>query len=81
MNKMYMHVSKPPKEGSQMNTFFKILKSSAESYGNVSVEGIHKKINLADLTLAWEHERFSIKRMPGLTISNMKVSETLIDPI
>ncbi|XP_063709634.1 BOS complex subunit ncln [Culicoides brevitarsis] len=70
--KMFMHVSKPPKEGTQMNNFFKILKTSAEKYGNMSLEGIHKKINLADVTLAWEHERFSMKRMPGLTISNMK---------
>lgn len=70
---LYMHVSKPPKEGSQISNFFKSLKASAETYGNVSVEGIHKKVNLADVLLAWEHERFSMKRLTGLTISNLKV--------
>lgn len=67
-----MHVSKPPKEGTQMNTFYKILKQNAQRYGNVTVEGVHKKINLADVQLAWEHERFSMKRMPALTLSSIR---------
>lgn len=69
---IYMHVSKPPKEGTSMSSFYKTLRTVAHRFGNVSVEGVHKKINLADTLLAWEHERFSMKRMPAFTISNVK---------
>lgn len=69
---IFMHVSKPPKEGTSMNAFYKILKTVAQRYGNFTVEGVHKKINLADTLLAWEHERFSMKRMPAFTLSNLK---------
>lgn len=70
---IFMHVSKPPKEGTPMNSFYKTLKAVAQRYGNITVEGVHKKINLADTLLAWEHERFSMKRMPAFTVSNLKV--------
>lgn len=69
---LYMHVSKPPKEGTHMNIFYKQLKQNAQRYGNVTVEGVHKKINLADVQLAWEHERFSMKRLPAFSISALK---------
>lgn len=69
---MYMHVSKPPKEGTHINNFYKQLKVSAQRYDNLTVEGVHKKINLADVQLAWEHERFSMKRMPAFTLSGLK---------
>lgn len=69
---IFMHVSKPPKEGTPMNGFYRTLKTVAQRYGNYSVEGVHKKINLADTLLAWEHERFSMKRMPAFTLSNLK---------
>lgn len=71
-NHLYMHVSKPPKDGTHISTFYKILKQNAQRYGNSSVEGVHKKINLADIQLAWEHERFSMKRMPAFTVSNIR---------
>lgn len=69
---IFMHVSKPPKEGTPMNGFYKTLKSVGLRYGNYTVEGVHKKINLADTLLAWEHERFSMKRMPAFSLSNLK---------
>ncbi|XP_022229191.1 nicalin [Drosophila obscura] len=70
---MYMHVSKPPKEKTSISYFFKLLKSTAEKFAyNITVEGVHKKINLADSKLAWEHERFSIKRYPSFTLSSLK---------
>lgn len=70
-----MHVSKPPKEGTHMNNFYKNLRSTGQIYGNATVEGVHKKINLADTLLAWEHERFSMKRMPAFTLSSLKVRQ------
>lgn len=72
-NSMFMHVSKPPKEGTHTHAFFKALKATAKRFGDGSVEGVHKKINLADVLLAWEHERFSMKRLPAFTLSNLKV--------
>ncbi|KAH8378242.1 hypothetical protein KR093_010325, partial [Drosophila rubida] len=72
-NVLYMHVSKPPKEKTSISNFFKILKSvSAQFGGNLTVEGVHKKINLADSKLSWEHERFSMKRFPAFTLSSVK---------
>lgn len=73
---MFMHVSKPPKEGTHTHAFFKALKATAKRFGDASVEGVHKKINLADVILAWEHERFSMKRLPAFTLSNLKVSQS-----
>ncbi|XP_046399223.1 nicalin [Ischnura elegans] len=71
---LYMHVSKPPKEGSPASQFFQVLKSvSQKTYpGSMNVELIHKKINLAEESLAWEHERHSIRRLPAFTLSNFQ---------
>lgn len=69
---LFMHVSKPPKEGTATSAYFKSLKTTAKRYGSVGVDGVHKKINLADVLLAWEHERFSMKRLPAFTLSNLK---------
>lgn len=70
---IYMHVSKPPKEGSSAAVYFKELKSAAAiRSSSIGIDGVHKKINLADDLLAWEHERFSIRRLPAFTLSSLK---------
>lgn len=74
---LYVHVSKPPKENSTGGMFYRELKTVSESM-NSTVEGVHKKINLAEETLAWEHERYSIRRLPATTLSTLKSHD---DPI
>lgn len=69
---LYMHVSKPPKEGSPASLFFKELKSAGDKFPTTTVDGVHKKINLAEDLLAWEHERYSIRRLPAFTLSSLK---------
>ncbi|XP_050305475.1 nicalin-1 [Anthonomus grandis grandis] len=69
---IYMHVSKPPKEGTPSSNFYKNLKSIGETHENVTIEGVHKKINLAEDLLGWEHERFSIRRLSAFTLSSIK---------
>lgn len=69
---LYMHVSKPPKEGSPASLFFKYLKQASDRFPSITVDGVHKKINLAEDLLAWEHERYSIRRLPAFTLSSLK---------
>jgi len=68
-----LHVSKPPKEGSDAAILFENLRSVSKSlYPDVEEpQVVHKKINLADDQFSWEHERFSIRRLPAMTLSHL----------
>ncbi|KAI9520492.1 tRNA (cytosine-5-)-methyltransferase ncl1 [Dissostichus eleginoides] len=69
---MHLHVSKPPKEGSPQFTLLKELELVSENqFPDVKFSMVHKKINLADDMLAWEHERFGIRRLPAFTLSHL----------
>ncbi|XP_037530575.1 nicalin-1 isoform X4 [Nematolebias whitei] len=69
---LYLHVSKPPKEGTPQYSLLKELESVVNSqYPEVKFSMVHKKINLADDMLAWEHERFGIRRLPAFTLSHL----------
>lgn len=59
---LMMHVSKPPKQGGDAYSI----------QTRLGVDINHKKINLADELLAWQHERFSIRRMAAFTISSLQ---------
>ena len=85
-----MHVSKPPKEEGHAGRFYSFLQKMAQkskadqqigtsnpNLSKVDVRLVHKKINLADEKLAWEHERFSIRRVPAFTLSNADSHDTL----
>ncbi|XP_028259087.1 BOS complex subunit ncln isoform X2 [Parambassis ranga] len=69
---LHLHVSKPPKEGSPQYFLLKELEMVVSSqYPEVKFSMVHKKINLADDMLAWEHERFGIRRLPAFTLSHL----------
>lgn len=69
---LHLHVSKPPKEGSPQYQLLKELEMVVSSqYPEVKFSMVHKKINLADDMLAWEHERFGIRRLPAFTLSHL----------
>lgn len=67
---LYAHVSKPPKEGSRQQQVLVALNQSARLAGpEGQVTLVHKKIRLSEEHLAWGHERFSMRRLPALTLS------------
>uniref|UniRef100_A0A8C5AZY1 BOS complex subunit NCLN n=1 Tax=Gadus morhua TaxID=8049 RepID=A0A8C5AZY1_GADMO len=69
---LHLHVSKPPKEGTPQHALLRELESVvASQYPELKFSMVHKKINLADDTLAWEHERFGIRRLPAFTLSHL----------
>ncbi|KAG0728028.1 Nicalin [Chionoecetes opilio] len=38
----------------------------------ISVEMVHRKINLQEDTQAWEHEKYSMRRLPAFTLSRLQ---------
>nr|Q5ZJH2.1 RecName: Full=BOS complex subunit NCLN; AltName: Full=Nicalin; AltName: Full=Nicastrin-like protein; Flags: Precursor [Gallus gallus]CAG32121.1 hypothetical protein RCJMB04_18d18 [Gallus gallus] len=72
-NSLHLHVSKPPKEGTLQHAFLRELEMVvASQFPEVKFSMVHKKINLAEDILAWEHERFAIRRLPAFTISHLE---------
>ncbi|TRY67579.1 hypothetical protein TCAL_14675 [Tigriopus californicus] len=46
------------------------LSQDTKRFSDLNVELVHKKINLAYESLAWEHERYSIAKLSALTLSH-----------
>lgn len=70
---LYLHVSKPPKEGTKSFAIIQALNQSAGLVSpKVTLQLVHKKVRLSDDLLAWEHERFSVKRLPAATLSSLE---------
>ncbi|XP_070210935.1 BOS complex subunit NCLN-like [Littorina saxatilis] len=75
---LHLHVSKPPREDSDGGVFLRNLETAAEAQTPpAKFSMVHKKINLADEMLAWEHERFSIKRLLAFTLSRFNTTRDL----
>lgn len=100
-DELYMHVSRPPKPDTPINSFIQLLEEvtsftarskvwcrpisvfMALNLGSflqvvssrfpwVKVGLVHKKINLVESTVAWEHERYSLRRIPSFTLSHLE---------
>ncbi|GAA6222271.1 nicalin-1-like [Lates japonicus] len=72
-DELHMHVSRPPKPETPMHTFIHHLEEVVSSrFPWVKVGLVHKKINLVESTVAWEHERYSLRRIPGFTLSHLE---------
>ncbi|XP_015359300.2 nicalin [Marmota marmota marmota] len=70
---LHLHVSRPPREGTLQHAFLRELETvAAHQFPEVRFSMVHKKINLADDVLAWEHERFAIRRLPAFTLSHLE---------
>lgn len=66
---LYFHTSKPAKDESISKVYNNFAKA-AQSL-SVPLTLVHKKINISDPEIYWEHELFSRKRILSATISNL----------
>ncbi|KAF3689597.1 Nicalin-1 Nicastrin-like protein 1 Precursor [Channa argus] len=72
-DELYMHVSRPPKPETPMHSFIQHLEEVVASrFPWVKMSLVHKKINLVESTVTWEHERYSLRRIPGFTLSHLE---------
>ncbi|XP_073325225.1 BOS complex subunit ncln [Pagrus major] len=72
-DELYMHVSRPPKPDTPIHAFIQQLEEVVTyRFPWVRVGLVHKKINLVESTVAWEHERYSLRRIPSFTLSHLE---------
>lgn len=71
---LYLHVSKMPKTP-EIQSIYSSFESTAVSM-SIPLEIVHKKINISDPTVYWQHEQFSRKRIVAATLSASRVPET-----
>ncbi|BHF60248.1 hypothetical protein SprV_0100321100 [Sparganum proliferum] len=80
-DRLRLHVSRMPRDGSFSQKLVSALELAAKLHppsdshlkqpfnNDTHIEVVHKKINLNQYDLAWEHERFSLYRLPTATFS------------
>nr|XP_043609577.1 nicalin-1 [Erigeron canadensis] len=73
---LWVHVSKPP-ENAYVKQIFEGLSNVAEELG-LKVGLKHKKINVSNSRVAWEHEQFSRLRVTAATLSGLSVAPDLL---
>ncbi|GJS39351.1 nicalin-1, partial [Tanacetum coccineum] len=76
-NGLWLHSSKPP-ENAYVKQIFEGLSNVAEEVG-VTVGLKHKKINISNSRVAWEHEQFSRLRVTAATLSGLLAPPDLLE--
>ncbi|XP_056302761.1 nicalin-1-like [Danio aesculapii] len=72
-DEIFLHVSRPPKPGTPQYSFIQQLEQIISArFPWVRFGTVHKKINLQETNVAWEHERYGMKRIPGFTLSHIE---------
>ncbi|GMP99066.1 hypothetical protein CsSME_00046698 [Camellia sinensis var. sinensis] len=74
---MWIHVSKPA-ENAYIKQIFEGFLNVAEELG-LEVGLKHKKINISNTRVAWEHEQFSRLRVTAATLSELSVAPELLE--
>ncbi|XP_011408653.1 PREDICTED: nicalin-like, partial [Amphimedon queenslandica] len=68
---IFLHVSRPPKEGTKGQELMARMNESLSLVAGLSSVTLnHKKIRIGDDALAWSHERFSLRKVPAGTLSH-----------
>ncbi|XWS73869.1 hypothetical protein CRYUN_Cryun02cG0166200 [Craigia yunnanensis] len=76
-NELWVHVSKPP-ENAYIKQIFEGFSNVAEEL-DLKVGLKHKKINISNPRVAWEHEQFSRLRVTAATLSELSVVPELLE--
>ncbi|XP_010541265.1 PREDICTED: nicalin-1 [Tarenaya hassleriana] len=76
-NELLLHVSKPP-ENAYVKQIFEGFSNVAEELG-FEVGLKHKKINISNPRVAWEHEQFSRLRVTAATLSELSAPPDLLE--
>ncbi|XP_033822380.1 nicalin-1-like [Periophthalmus magnuspinnatus] len=70
---LFAHVSRPPHPNTPLGAFTQILDEVISSrFPSLAFGVVHKKINLGESLVSWEHERFSLRRVPAFTLSRLE---------
>ncbi|XP_059627719.1 uncharacterized protein LOC132270556 isoform X2 [Cornus florida] len=76
-NELWIHVSKPP-ENAYIKQIYEGFSNVAEELG-LKVGLKHKKINISNPRVAWEHEQFSRLRVTAATLSELPTAPELLE--
>ncbi|KAL6499733.1 hypothetical protein OROGR_027643 [Orobanche gracilis] len=76
-NELWLHVSKPP-ENAYIKQIYEGFSSVSEELG-LKVGLKHKKINISNPRVAWEHEQFSRLRVTAATLSKLSVAPDFLE--
>lgn len=76
-NELWLHVSKPP-ENAYIKQIFNGFSDVAEEL-EIKVGLKHKKINISNPRVAWEHEQFSRLRVTAATLSELSVAPEFLE--